>query len=747
METVKNKVLIRVNHLSAVYYYGLTVLALSVGVALFGQVHQVFALPSNTGATLPITYSAASVPSSAKYVATNGTNNASCSNASPCKTLAYAISRTGSNGTIVIRGGVYREGDISVDKTLTIQAYPGELPEFRGSKKYNAGSYTPQPVTDGHGISFSTGQNLTGDGVGKYPDQAWVGTKQLRQVTSKSSLTSETFYVDRSAKRLYVHSSIDTNSVEVSDKDVFMKITAPNVRLKGLKITRYSNSADDYGVINITGSADSSLLEDIYISDSAFLGVQYQGNSNLNKNGIMRRVTLTTSNWMGVGALYTDNLTLDAVSFTKMNQFGEFRTSPQSGALKTSRARYTKVVNSNISDNNGHGLWFDQSNYDVDVANNRIVNNAGSGVFFEISDDLLLINNYIRAKGSARALKLSGSSGLKLINNTIIGGADSVGVYVDPRSKPGCAKPGGTKCPTEYSSDTDTVRPWINTIDWMPRIDLMINNIIAYPTGSGYCGVNPTTVCIMSKNDGAVIPIESVIHKADSRRGIPQTYIDGNVYANSGRTIINTEIGKFTTTTGFSNKMAGSPVNIAGLEASGKVGNQYVATDGSATTALNHDEAVAIPANSNINAYLPAGTKHYGVLGVNNYINDVPSQGSDTTDSGTDDTSLPSDPSNAGSVLPDPIDDYVDPSLAACTDNNCGLFVKYINPLVAFLSGFVGLAVTIGIIVSGIQYATAGADASKTSAAKVRLRNAIFALIAYLFLFGLMQWLVPGGLI
>ena len=112
-----------------------------------------------------------------------------------------------------------------------------------------------------------------------------------------------------------------------------------------------------------------------------------------------------------------------------------------------------------ITNNNSHGLWFDQSNVDVDVVGNTITGNAGSAVFFEISDDLLMVNNYVRSTGGARALKIAGSSGVKLLNNTIVGGADPIGVYVDSRSKPGCADPSQPLCAGSYSSDRDTVRP------------------------------------------------------------------------------------------------------------------------------------------------------------------------------------------------------------------------------------------------------------------------------------------------
>lgn len=580
------------------------------------------------GAKLPISYDLNTLSGTKRYVATNGsdsTGNGSVS--APYATLAKAISVAASKDSIVIRGGFYRQGNVTVpqSKSLNIVAYPGEIPEFRGSKEYSGGwttegsfkyrSYTPRPVTDGSGISFTSGQNLTGDGIGKRPDQAWINNlKQLRQVASKSSLKDGSFWVDASNNRIYLTANdISKGTIEVSDKNVFLSVYSPNTAIKGLRVKRYSNSANDYGVIKIHNTADNNRIENVYISDTAFIALQYIGDSNLNTGSTIKNSTIHHSNWMGVSATYTDNLTLDSVTLTDMNIFDEFTYSPQSGALKTSRTRYTKVTNSLVSNNHSHGLWFDQSNYDVDVAGNKIVDNLGTGLFFEISDNLLLINNYIKSSGGARAVKLAGSSGLKLINNTVIGGADPIGVYVDSRSKPGCADPSKPLCEGSYNSDRDTVRSLPPTMDWIPRIDYMINNIIVYPTATGYCG-SRTALCITSTNGAAKAPIQSVIHKADTNRSIRQTYMNNNVYANGTGKIINTSIGTYSTVSSFMNAMAVSPVNISGLEASGKYGNSYVNADGSATSNLNHTDAYSIPTNTEINQYVPAGTKRFGVL-------------------------------------------------------------------------------------------------------------------------------------
>jgi amino acid permease len=81
------------------------------------------------------------------------------------------------------------------------------------------------------------------------------------------------------------------------------------------------------------------------------------------------------------------------------------------------------------------------------------------------------------------------------------------------------------------------------------------------------------------------------------------------------------------------------------------------------------------------------------------------------------------------------------------TVKDCGLVGKYLNPLIDFLAATVGVVVTIGIVIGGIEYSASGGDPQRATAARKRISNAIIALVAFLFLYAFLQWLVPGGLL
>ena len=76
-----------------------------------------------------------------------------------------------------------------------------------------------------------------------------------------------------------------------------------------------------------------------------------------------------------------------------------------------------------------------------------------------------------------------------------------------------------------------------------------------------------------------------------------------------------------------------------------------------------------------------------------------------------------------------------------------GIISQIINPLINLMTALVGVIVAISIVAAGIMYSSAGGDPGKVAAAKKRITGSILALIAYLFTFGMLQWLVPGGLL
>jgi len=86
-----------------------------------------------------------------------------------------------------------------------------------------------------------------------------------------------------------------------------------------------------------------------------------------------------------------------------------------------------------------------------------------------------------------------------------------------------------------------------------------------------------------------------------------------------------------------------------------------------------------------------------------------------------------------------------DSALKCSGGRDCGLVDKYVNPIINFLAIIVGLVVVISVVMGGVQYASSEDDPGKVAAAKSRIINAILGLLAFLFLYAFLQWIVPGG--
>ncbi len=86
-----------------------------------------------------------------------------------------------------------------------------------------------------------------------------------------------------------------------------------------------------------------------------------------------------------------------------------------------------------------------------------------------------------------------------------------------------------------------------------------------------------------------------------------------------------------------------------------------------------------------------------------------------------------------------------DPAIK-CVKKDCDLIGKYLNPVINLLSVSFGLIAVISLILGSINYTTSEGDPQKSSKAKQRIFNTILAVVAYLFLYSFLQFLVPGGL-
>lgn len=539
--------------------------------------------------------------------------------------------------------------------TFTDAGNPTGLAAERGWRCVSSSSYrVPTPSQqDPRGCGSLPAHVITGF----YPDQVWVDGKALTQVLSKNLVVKGTFYLARSSTTdrapaktsLYLHKDDAGNMPKVrvsSSNDYFLVIRGRDVRIEGIVIRRHSAAWNKYTVLGASATRGFT-LRNVKLEDNSSISLKVAGGSNSGGTRLVRdttldKLTVTGSGWSASVLTYTDDTTFTNSELIRSNSDGEFSGAPQLGGIKATKNDRLRVENLNIRDNVGPGLWMDQSNYDVEVANSHITNNSETALFFEISHGLSLVNNYIVNPGDSSTLRLAGSSGIKLVNNTIVGGADVIGVYTDARSKNyGSNRPcsehsaryrqGGDHwrdCNVGSTSDFDRARPGAYGggsnltpgMKWKPKIDLMVNNIIANPSGKGNCG-KKVTLCAISylawNGVNASVEANSIFHK--------KSIIDGNLYQTGGALVkmhtASGQRGTFTADTlrelknsaGFGASYYGLDVESHGKNAD--VGT-WVGSDGKPKPKLDsiHGDAASSPNDPAVTKYVPAGTKHYGAL-------------------------------------------------------------------------------------------------------------------------------------
>lgn len=98
----------------------------------------------------------------------------------------------------------------------------------------------------------------------------------------------------------------------------------------------------------------------------------------------------------------------------------------------------------------------------------------------------------------------------------------------------------------------------------------------------------------------------------------------------------------------------------------------------------------------------------------------------------------------------DPSSSNATPPPARTTTRSAGTGTSEIDSMLAtgvnILTGVAGLAIVGSIIFGGIQYSSAGGNASQVSAAKNRIVVSIASLLLLGFGYAILQWLVPGGI-
>lgn len=367
----------------------------------------------------PVGSAAYPVPANSLFVdGASGSDSAAGTQGAPLRTLAAAVSRAQAGQTVVLRAGTYNES-VTVGKAITIQAYPHEAVWLDGTipvTSWNGSGSTW--VSSGWKASFTSTMDGVADNprfvssaqpLASHPDQLFYDGKQLKQV-QPGQVVSGTFAVDPSSKQLILGDNPAGHSVRASDLAQAIYTTSPGVTLQGFGVRGYATPYDDQkGAVRLGNKNETA--RDLTILDNAMIGMNIE-----NDNASIDHVTVQRSGLMGIGVNESYGLSIRN-SIVTDNDTQLFKPEPVSGGIKITRSRGVTVTNNDTSRNQTHGIWCDESCYNVTIANNTSNDNGVTSIEVELSDTGVIAGN--EAVGQQIGILVYNSGDFKVFNNAL----------------------------------------------------------------------------------------------------------------------------------------------------------------------------------------------------------------------------------------------------------------------------------------------------------------------------------------
>jgi len=372
------------------------------------------------------------------------------------RSIGEAVSRLGAGDTAIIHGGVYRE-QVTVEtggepqKPITIRAATGELVVVTGADRLTDwrkdhddpgvfwtdwpyefiswNEHNAHPSDDYHRV------------VGRC-EQVFVNGYPLHHVLERQKLSRGTFFVDLSAKRLYVWdaSNRDLSSkrlmVEASVRGTIWTCKGASVRTQGLHF-RYAANRAQHGAAEFSG--DDNEVEDCIFEYTNACGVKFSGKRIRVRNCVFRH-----NGQLGFSAGRAHGLLMTGCTVTNNNTKG-FNRGWEAGGNKIVLTRGMVIEKSVFADNKGDGIWFDIGNEACEVRNCLIAGNESAGIFYEISyglhahDNVIIGNGFAFSPGDWGAdagISISNSPNCLIERNLLIGNKEGLSLREQKRSTP-----------------------------------------------------------------------------------------------------------------------------------------------------------------------------------------------------------------------------------------------------------------------------------------------------------------------
>lgn len=451
--------------------------------------------------------------SATKYVSNDGSDSANGDSvAAPYKTICKAIASTGAGGSIILRGGVYREGSggdggcggYKVGKKINIQSYKDERAWVKGSLIANNWqadganrwktswpylSNLESTVPEANRDAIGPSNPLGGDAA-----MVFINGMSLKQVGSLAAVTTGTFYADRSSKTLHIGTNPSGNTVEATafPRFIYFTSSATGSTVSGVGFAQFGsswNQSTNPGALLL--QAESIKLDNTVFSQNAAWGV-----AMISGKQTLRNSVLSYNGHDGVLGNRMDGSVLENNVFDRNNteKLGTEACSASCTAagVKIAHSDGLTIRNNTFSNNSGYGFWCDLTCQNLTFVNNTSHSNSKAGIFYEVSSVAIIASNLIYDNKTS-GIRIAGSDRVRIYNNTLVnngvnanGLESAIGIYDD------------TRAPEPYGQ--------ARGVTWNTSQVEIVNNLMAYNTASPFIDIRKS----------AQVSAESMISKMSS---------------------------------------------------------------------------------------------------------------------------------------------------------------------------------------------------------------------------------------
>ena len=394
------------------------------------------------------------VPSAAHvyYVAPDGRSDAPGTSPGQPTTMEAAIDRVVTGDAIILRGGIYRTGNLILNQGITMQPCRDERPILKGTEVATTWEALRDNVWRTKWTHLFPAAPLgwwqrNREGM-RTPlhrfnnDMVFIDGELLQSKGWEGELDAHSFYIDYTGGYVYIGADPANRLIEITAHDSALVRTSAKAHgktsdhkgphIRGMTFTQYAYRAlevegkkhftvNDEPTDEPVGLSDPStfgkevtgtLLENVTITYCSRVAGYFRGDGLIIRNSL-----ISDTSTEGIYVIGSSDVLLERNIFRRNNIERLTGYYPAAVKIFNQTRRVTCRDNLVIEQPYSNGIWYDVGNRDAVFVDNWI-EGALDGFFFEISRGAVVAGNvFVRCDKGVRSLN---SADVRVYNNTFV---------------------------------------------------------------------------------------------------------------------------------------------------------------------------------------------------------------------------------------------------------------------------------------------------------------------------------------